>query len=114
MVKASEGITYAEVLKKVKSQECFQEVEVTAARKTAAGFLLLQFAKATEQDKIDKVRDDIAKAMGSTANVRKLNRKKTIQIMDIEQLTTCEELQEMLQQVLAGCEYQLVSMRQGF
>lgn len=64
MVRANEGPSYADVLKNVKKQECFHDVEVTAARKTAAGFLLLQFARETRQGQIDKVEGGNCKGNG--------------------------------------------------
>lgn len=89
-------------------------MEVTAARKTAAGFLLLQFARETRQGQIDKVGEEIAKAMGSAARVSNINKRKTIQIKDVDELTTREDMEEALKQALPGSEHRLMSMRPGF
>lgn len=78
IVKANEGVTYAEVLRKVKenSKDCFQGVEVTAARKTAAGFLLLEFVREENKEKLNKVREDMARVMVAAASVAHINKKK--------------------------------------
>lgn len=77
----------------MKTQKCLKEVEVTAARKIAAGFLLLQFGRNTDPTKIAEVRSAIAEVMGKEAAVNAATRRLTVQVSDMDPITTKEEVQ---------------------
>lgn len=99
-------MTFAEALIKVKKQECMKEVEVNeAARRTAAGFLLLQFGNNTKPEKISAIRTKIAAAMGEGISVQASTKKISVQVNDIDPITTMEEVQEAVAEMIPGEEY---------
>lgn len=113
-IKTNDKMTFAEALHKIKRQECLQEVEVTAARKTAAGFLLLQFGKGTGAEKVDEIQNKIANAMGEEISVTKTLRKLVIQINDIDPVTDATEVKEKMTQELPGEEIKILPLKAGF
>lgn len=85
-----------------------------AARKTAAGFLLLQFGKGTEPAKVEKIKNKIAVAMGEDASVFKVAKNITVQINDINPIITKEEVQETLVKAIPGEDCKIPPLRTGF
>lgn len=68
-IEAGEDMTFSEVLKKIKTQSCLKDANVTSARITAAGFRLLQFGRDTTTSILKKIKEEIAKAMGDRVTV---------------------------------------------
>lgn len=113
-IKTNSKLSFAEAMQKIKRQTCLQEVEVTAARKTAAGFLLLQFGKGTETEKVDEIKNKIAKAMGEEISVIQTTKKLVIQVSDIDPVTDMAEVEEKVAQELPGEEIKILPLKAGF
>lgn len=96
LIKPAEGRSYAEVLQSVrqyvKSGE--NKVEIRGIRKTKTGALLL------EMDKGEKAKPELREALKCTlqnmASVSELKSKSTIEIRDLDSLTTTDEVSDAI------------------
>lgn len=114
MVSVTETLTYKDALKAVKQRPGIEKAGLIGARRTAAGHLLLQFNKAIEPEKIAKVRDDIAEALGGKTVVNSLRRRCTFEVKDIDALAERDEVFDAVKSSLNADGLRLVSLRESF
>lgn len=96
IVKATEGgLSYADILKKLKSDPSLEEVgsNVAKVRRNAAGHLLLELGKGAEAIQVSET---ISKKLGDSASVVSRMDEMTLEIRDLDELTTSTEVCEAL------------------
>ena len=98
-IKASEGVAYADILKRVKATPDLMAVgeRVTRIRRTREGELLMELGKAgTETSVLQRA---IASKLNESAAVTMLTHKEKVIIMDLDEATTAMEVTEAISQV---------------
>lgn len=97
VIKPSEGMTYADVLSKVKKDTTLQEVglAVTGVRKTLSGDVLLVLNK-ENQDKVAEITEKISMALGEDATINARVQLMTLELTRLDGTTTKEEICEAL------------------
>ena len=96
IVKAKEGgPTYADILKQMKSDPSLKDVgeEVANVRRNAAGNLLLELRKSATAIAVSEA---ITKNLGEAASVVPRRKETTLEIRDLDELTTAVEVGEAL------------------
>ncbi|KAM8701847.1 hypothetical protein ACLKA7_004892 [Drosophila subpalustris] len=95
MIRCKEKDSYAQVLKVVHSGAAIQEFKnkVSGIRRTAAGEILLRMTKASDEC-TGKLQKAIQEAIGKQAEVKAIADKVTLEIRDIAEWTTSEEVLE--------------------
>ncbi|KAM8702597.1 hypothetical protein ACLKA7_001933 [Drosophila subpalustris] len=85
--------TYADMLRLVKSDASLKHLsgDVQAARKTAKGDLLLRLSKKPAHSP-EELQDAVGKTLGSRAVVKKLTEMSQVEIRDLEELVTKDEV----------------------
>ena len=116
VIKAVKEGSYAEILRKVKADDNLRQVgeAVTKIRRTANGDLLLQLRQSGEETVGHK--ESLAKALGAGAEVRLLSRHTIIEIRDVDEVTSKEEV---LQAIKTQCDVgdvtqESMTLRKGF
>lgn len=100
IIKPTDGHSYAEVLKNLRSKLNPEkaEVNIKTIRRTKDGSLLLQLAKG------EKIKDTFSEAIKSTlqdtAELREVKPKTTIELRDLDSFTTSEEVMDAIKSVL--------------
>jgi len=100
LVKPSEGKSYAEVLKSLKNGTKLEDTgaEVTSMRKTKGGAILLELAKGGKKEQLCNV---IRNALKDVAVVSDLKESATIEIRDLDSLTTDEEVAVAVKKIVS-------------
>ncbi|XP_039969203.1 uncharacterized protein LOC120781136 [Bactrocera tryoni] len=100
IIKPAEGNSYAEVLKNIRSKVDLKEAEVKikGIRKTRAGALLLELEKG--QSTKTSFCEALKSTLKETATVADLKTKVTIEIRDLDSLTTKEEVAGAVKEAL--------------
>nr|AMS38368.1 hypothetical protein [Bactrocera tryoni] len=100
IIKPAEGNSYAEVLKNIRSKVDLKEAEVKikGIRKTRAGALLLELEKG--QSTKASFCEALKSTLKETATVADLKTKATIEIRDLDSLTTKEEVAGAVKEAL--------------
>lgn len=112
-----EGLSYAEILRKVKSDPALKAVgeAVTGIRRTQKGELLLRLKETG--DMATELTSSISAALGQTATVKTLTHRITIECRDIDEITTKEEICEAIKKQ-AGLDgilvTDIVSLRKAY
>lgn len=90
-------LSYAEILSKVKKDTSLQEVgeNVAKIRRTAGGDMILILSK-TSQEKTSRFQTAIQGALGTDATVRSRIQETQIEIKDLDEITTDQEIIEAL------------------
>lgn len=117
VIKAAEGTSYADILRKVKSDASLKAVgdAVTKIRRAANGDLLLQL-KETSSDTAS-FRNCISESLGAKAEVRALSQRVQIEIRHIDEVTTEEDVWDVINASLeqdGGLSDISISMRKAF
>lgn len=104
IIKVNEERTYADALRKVRGAVNPGEVgvEIEKIRRSKAGELFIQIKKG--KGEAEKLREALAEVFGSEANVRIVNRKETIEILDLDEITEGNEILEALVGSIDGAE----------
>ena len=93
VIKQSGEISYADILKRVKSEPALKELgnNVSRIRRTAKGELLMQLDRngGTSSAVLQLA---VTKALGSAVEVKALTDEKAVEIRDLDEITTKEEL----------------------
>lgn len=97
IIGATTGQWYADILKHVKSDPRLNVLgeNVKAIRKTTNGKLILELNK-PEHEHLLQFRDAVSVVLGNNAEVRAAGQETTIEIKDIDEVTTEEEILEAL------------------
>lgn len=92
LIKPAEGKTYAEVLREIRTKvnPADTETVVRAIRRTRSGEVLVELGRQTG----DKAAfgNNLRSSLGGAASVRTLEPKETVEIRDLDDLTTAEEV----------------------
>lgn len=94
IIKAKEGTSYADILRKVKADESLKPVgeAVARVRRTAGGDLLLQLRGTGGQTA--NLRDTISNSLGAEIEVRAVSQRTLIEIRHIDEVTTGDDVLE--------------------
>lgn len=114
---AGSGSSYAEVLRRVKTDQNLKAIadSVTRVRRTQKGDLLLQLKETG--DKAAEITKKIGEVLGQETTVKMLVRRSVVEIKDIDEVTTKQEIGEALNGLLGEeivTEADVVSLRQAF
>ncbi|XP_053968811.1 uncharacterized protein LOC128870235 [Anastrepha ludens] len=95
VVKSAGNISYAEILKRVKTEPSLKELSnnIQGVKKTAKGELLLLLEK-TSDPNTSKVHEAVKAALGESVDVRALTELRQVEIRDLDEITTKEEVHE--------------------
>ena len=116
VIKAKNELSYADILRKVRSEPSLKHLGdcVQNVRRTQKGELLLQF-KRTEQGSPATHKSNVEKALQEHVEVKLLRHEKVIEIKDIDEITTAEEVIEALEkQIPQGSLARVVKMRKAY
>lgn len=96
LVKVEENKTFAEVLNKIRKNANPEDLqtEINSVRRTRSGDLLLELGKNTKNE--SGFCEALKGILGPSATVRNLEPKTTIEIRDLDCLTTVEDIKEVL------------------
>lgn len=94
-------LSYAEILSKVKGDDNLKELgnNVTKIRRTAAGDIILVLDKVSD-DKTALYRTAIENTLGADAEIKSRIHETTIEIKDLDEVTTKEEIRNSLQTII--------------
>lgn len=103
MIEAANGNSYADILRKVKSDPNLKEMgeNVLRVKRTQKGQLLFEMKREDGQDK-KEYQELVEKALGTDVTVRMLTQEATIVCKDIDEITTKEEVLAAIQDQLQG------------
>lgn len=92
-------LTFAEVLKKIKTDTSLTELgdNVARIRKTAGGDLLLELSSKGDQGKMKEFQEQLKTAIGRDPEVRTLYQETVVIIKDLDEITTQNEILEALE-----------------
>ena len=98
VIKAAEGRSYADILSKMKAAPSLGKLgdSVNKIRKTLAGDLLLELGRSKEVRTSD-FQEAVRAVLGDGATTRALHQEETLEIRDLDMLTTKEDILEVLQ-----------------
>ena len=90
-------MTYADILRAVKNSGTLQELGKNVARvkKTAKGEILLELKK-TQTGSTEGYKEDIGKILGDQAQIRTLQQETTVEVSDMDDITTKEDIAEAI------------------
>lgn len=99
LIKPAQGTTYAEVLKEIRSKTNPEasQAEVKSIRQTRAGGVLLELGDKTKDKGV--FQSSLANILGESATVQRLEPKETLEIRDLDSLTTSEEVIEAIKKM---------------
>lgn len=101
VIKPAEGSSYADVLKNIRSKlKLSDEVNLKGIRKTRAGAVLLELEKGQTAD--PNFCEALRTTLRETATVADLKPKATVEIKDLDSLTTKEEVTDSVKRALQG------------
>lgn len=105
IVTAKEGSSYADILRTIKSDPELQDIgeKVQKIRKCHTGSLLLVLDRKA-QDKTEIIRKAIAEKMVDKAEVTSKRDSITLELKDLDELTSAEEVYKALQNQIEGAE----------
>lgn len=97
VIKTCGDTSYADILRQVKSDPTLNALgeNVKSIRKTEKGELLLQLNKPAHQN-TSEFKKSVEDALGSTAEVRALSQEVLLEIKDIDEVTTKEDVYEAI------------------
>lgn len=97
VIAAKEGKSYSDILRCVKADEKLSALgkDVATIRKTRKGELLIELCK-TEHQNVEDYRNAVKAALGETADVRSLKQEIFLEIKDLDEITTREDVHEAL------------------
>ncbi|XP_041451988.1 uncharacterized protein LOC121405376 [Drosophila obscura] len=103
LVKCTEGASYADILKLVKAAPTLQNLKnkVQGIRKTASGELLLRMQQPSDPA-IQELQTAIQEALGDKAAVNAMQETVAVEVLDIDELTTGEEVWEAIVAAIGG------------
>lgn len=103
IVRPKEKENYAEILKRVKNDVPLEKASdcVDKIRRTATGDMLIVLTK-DHTDKVPGLQNAIAELLGEEATVLRKGPEKDLEIRDIDELTSKEEILEALQRAAGG------------
>ncbi|XP_017480627.1 PREDICTED: uncharacterized protein LOC108369927 [Rhagoletis zephyria] len=118
LIISCKGNSYAEILKTVKNEPQLKHVgeNVTKVRKTANGDLLLQLTKPTDPSTIN-IKESVKRALGEKVTVRSLTAETAVEIKELDEVTTKQELCNALEKELDGAklpEESIKSLRSAY
>lgn len=98
VIKAGENITYADILRQVKSDPKLKEVgeAISKIRRTQKGELLLQLVESG--GKSAQVSEKIREVIGQQAEVKALCQRSEIEIKNVDEVTSKEEVAERIKE----------------
>lgn len=101
VIKPAEGNSYADVLKNIRSKlKSSDEVKLKGIRKTRAGAVLLELEKG--QTANPTFCEALKSTLRETATVADLKPRATVEIKDLDSLTTKEEVEDSVRSMLQG------------
>ncbi|CAB0035524.1 unnamed protein product [Trichogramma brassicae] len=103
IIKAKDASTYAEILKKLKREPALQQTvgsSVNNIRRSAAGTLVLQLKKGVEN--APALGEELGKVLGTAATASALLHTSTIEIKDLDECATKEEVTMALDALLGA------------
>ena len=105
LVKAREGNSYAEILRSLKCDTDLQEISscVTKVRKNAAGELVLVLDRKAH-DRTEELFSAVEKKLADKAEVFSRSDTTTIELKDLDDLTTPDEISQALRSQVEGLE----------
>lgn len=117
IIKAKEGTSYADILRKVKADDSLKSVgeAVARVRRTAGGDLLLQLKKTSGQTA--NLCSSISDSLGVEIEVRALSHKTLIEIKHVDEVTTGEDVLQTIRALpdMEGIPLEaVVNMRKAF
>lgn len=100
VIKSCSDMSYAEILKKVKADGKLTNLgdNVRSIRKTENGELLVELNKA-EHENLHQFQEAMKSVLGNDADVRSVTHEVMLEIKDIDEITTKEEILESLNKV---------------
>lgn len=92
--------SYADMLKKLKSESDLKQLgeEVTRIRKTANGDLLLELQNTEDKNRASNFQQKIEQVLGTNAEVKALTSETHLEIKDIDEVTTQEEIAQAIEE----------------
>lgn len=105
VVKAKEGATYADILKRMKEAPELKELGtgVVKIRRNGTGDLLLQLNKIAEQ-KVQHYQRIASEKLGAMAEVKASIQESVLELRDLDELTTEEDIREAFKGQLEGAQ----------
>jgi len=103
IINPREGHSYAEVLKTLRnSKETEKTKKVKAIRKTRAGALLLELEKGehASPEFLKELQQEVKDILKESADIRSVAPKTTIEIRDLDALTTPEEVEQSIRSLM--------------
>lgn len=100
VIKVNGNLSYADILKQVKNDPKLKHLgeNVRSIRKTGRGELLLQLNKSAHEN-VNIFKHSVENTLGSSAEVRALTHEIFVEIKDIDEITTGEDVLEALRNV---------------
>ncbi|XP_054745802.1 uncharacterized protein LOC129250192 [Anastrepha obliqua] len=97
VVKSVGNVSYADIVKRVKTEPCLQELnsKVYGVKKTANGDLLLVLERSSDPN-TQKINEAVKAALGDVVEVRTLTELRQIEIRDLNEITTKDEVHEAI------------------
>lgn len=97
VVKGKEGVSYAEILRSVKTEPKLKSLaqQVKGIRKTAKGELLFELKRSADPN-TRTFQEAVQTFLGPETEVRSLTEMGTLEVKDLDEVTTTEELLEAL------------------
>lgn len=98
IIGANGGMTYADILRKVKNDPTLTGLgeKVTRIRRTQKGEMLLELRKSETDDKGSQYGDLVKKALGEQAEVKSLSPETLVECRDLDEITTKEDVCQAL------------------
>ena len=118
MVKAKEGSSYADVLRRIKEAPELKELSsrVVKIRRNAGGDLLLQLSRSADQ-KTQRFCSYMSESLKEMAEVRTLLHEPVLELKDLDELTTAEYICEAFKSQLEGArdaKVEVKSLRKAY
>lgn len=112
MVKAKEGTTYADILRRIKEAPELKELgsRVMKIRRNAKGDLLLQLSRSADQE-TQQFSSSMSEELKEMAEVRTLRHEPVLELKDLDELTTEEDIREAFKSQLEGAQDAMVEVK---
>lgn len=97
IIRAGSEVSYADILKRVKADDRLSDLggNVRRIKKSAKGDLILELTK-SEHENLSTFREQVKDVLGKDAEVKSVAQEVTLDVRDIDEITTKEEIYEAL------------------
>jgi len=100
LIKPATGKSYSDVLSHMRSQGNPENISINSVRRTKKGDILVELGGQTEEKQ--KFKSHLEAVLGESANIKDLEQVEVLEIRDLDEFTTEEEVRNSIQETLAS------------